>query len=82
MNRLCEPIGSPNGGLFLMLLFAKPNFRIFFLKIRAAKLCRTKFAHLFAKNALQNLRCGPELKDHLLQTPPYKVLIYVTAAVT
>ena len=28
MNRLCEPIGSPNGGLFLMLLIVEADFLI------------------------------------------------------
>jgi len=28
MNSLCEPIGSPNGGLFLMFLIVEADFLI------------------------------------------------------
>ena len=28
MNRLCESIGSPNGGVFLMLLIVEADFLI------------------------------------------------------
>merc|ERR1711965_1219771 len=51
--------------------FAKQNLRVFLPKIRAAKLCKTKFAPLFAENlrckTLQNKICASFCRKFALQ---------------